>query len=348
MESTKAPSQFPAPRSSTKGSIKFEVPLPQDLTRELLEFWAEIFGGYSDLTPGSVSGEEIEHNRHLLYLTRSGDRLAGTCLLTMAKAAPGLAGLSGVATGTAFRRSGIASDLCSRSVDEFRRGAGQAIFLGTGNTAAARVYYRLGWRKLAGTNVMANILSGGSPESFLTSYFQSPAPITIRPASPSDRIPIIPLIVSPHDWQVLDANVGIYSPRSCVQHSCIGLFRKYVKITEGGRGTWFSVWTTNGRVVGLSTARLDGDGGCQVDGFTHRHHASAWEELIQAAMDWGVAAGASRCWVVASLEDEEKQGLFESLGYRGAGLGSEFSLDGRAVASVRMEWTPTASPPLVA
>ena len=87
--------------------------------------------------------------------------------------------------------------------------------------------------------------------------------------------------------------MGIYSTRYCAQHSGMGLFPKYVKITEGGRGTWFSAWTTDGRLIGLSTARLDGYGGCQVDGFTHKYHSSAWEELIQAAMDWGVATGAT-------------------------------------------------------
>ena len=325
--------------------MDFEAPLAQGLTQELFEFWAEVFGGHSDLTPESVSGEEAEHNRHLLYLTRSGDRLAGTCLLTISKAAPGLAGLGGVATGKAFRRSGIAGDLCGRSVDEFRSGAGQAIFLGTGNPAAARVYYRLGWRALAGTNVMANISSGDSPESFLTGYFRSPAPVTVRPGTPSDRIPMIPLIVSPHDWQVLDANAGMYSTRYCRQLSCMGLFPKYVKITEGGRGTWYGAWTSDGRVVGLSTARLDGDGECQVDGFTHKYHAAVWGGLVRAATDWGFAAGASTCWVAASVEDEEKQGLFESLGYRSAGPGSDFSLDGRVVASFRMECNPANAEP---
>ena len=48
-------------------------------------------------------------------------------------------------------------------------------FLGTVNPAAARVYHRLGWRKLAGAEVMANILSGESPEAFLVEYFQKGA-----------------------------------------------------------------------------------------------------------------------------------------------------------------------------
>ena len=318
--------------------MRLDIPITQDLTDELYDFLDEIFGGPSpDLPPSVVLGEEEEHNRNILYLTRRGDRLAGTCLTTISRAVPTLAGFGEVATHPDFRRSGISTDLCGQAVDEFRSGGGEAFFLGTGNPTAARVYHRLGWRKLAGANVMANISSGDSPEAFLTDYFRAPGPSTVRPASAADRIPMIPLLHSPHDWQVLDANAGLYSTRYRVQNSCMGLYPKYATIAEEGRGAWFSAATGDGHVVGLATARLDDKGGCQVDGFTHKYHQTAWGPLIQSAIDWGANDGASSWWAAVSVEDEEKQAMFESLGFGRSGAGESFDLDGREVESVRLE-----------
>ena len=292
------------------------------------------------MTPGSVSGDEIDDNRHILYQSRSKGALAGTCLLTVAKAAPTLGGLGGVATDPPFRGRGISTALCGQSVEEFRKDGGKALFLGTHNPAAGRVYYRLGWRRLAGSNVMANISSGDLPESFLTDYFRPSASATVGPATPADRLPMVPLLLSPHDWQVMDANAAIFSTRHRLQPSCMGLYPKYMEAVGGPNGTWFSARTGDGRVVGLGTARLDGNGGCQVDGFTHKYHPESWESLIRAAMQWGAdARGASKCWAEVSAEDEEKQALFESMGFSRAGSGNGFDLDGRTVGSMRLEQT---------
>ena len=75
-----------------------------------------------------------------------------------------------------------------------------------------------------------------------------------------------------------------------------------------------------------------------MDGFTHRAHLRSWGELIQTTIDWGAGEGASSFSAPASAEDEEKQSLFESIGFRNTGPGEPFDLDGRRVASVRFEW----------
>ena len=50
--------------------------------------------------------------------------------------------LGEVATDPKQRRSGISTRLCACALEEFRGNGGEAIFLGTGNPDAARVYYR--------------------------------------------------------------------------------------------------------------------------------------------------------------------------------------------------------------
>ncbi len=242
-----------------------------------------------------------------------------------------------MATSPDFRRRGIAAELCRQAVDDFSERGGQALFLGTGNPDSARIYYRLGWRKLAGANVMANISDDRSPEEFLVDHFRDLGPATVKAATPADRVPMIPLLVSPHDWQVLDSNASMFSTRYSVQDSCMGLYRRYSAVANDGQGAWFSAVTQEGHVVGLSTARLDGDGGCQVDGFTHKAHVPSWGEMIRATSDWGAGRGASWFSAAVSAEDEEKQSLFESIGFQSTGPGEPFDLDGRDVAAVRFE-----------
>ncbi|MCZ6678140.1 MAG: GNAT family N-acetyltransferase [Candidatus Poribacteria bacterium] len=317
--------------------IELEPPLPENLVDELTDFWEAIFETPYDGFRGILTGAEREHNYDGFYLVREGKQLVGTTHLTMSQANPALGGLGEVAVPPEFRRRGIARMLCKRARDVFCERGGQALFLGTGNPAAARVYHRLGWWKLAGANVMALITSGDSPEAFLVDDFRQPGPVTIAPGTAQDRIPMIPLLVSPHNWQVLDANVGMFSTRYAVQSSCMGLFPKYAALSPDGQGAWFSARTDGGRLVGLSTARLDSSGRAEVDGFVHQNASGAWTDLIGAAMRWAAEQGVTTFRALVSIEDEDKRSMFEGLGFRQIGVGEAFNLGERQIESVRLE-----------
>ena len=317
--------------------MRYEVPIPEELVDELFPFWASIFGEVlPDIAREVFLGSEEDHNGGTLYLQREGESLASTCFTMKSKTVPILAGFGEVATEPRFRGRGIATELCSRAVEDVRAGGGEAFFLGTVNPAAARVYHRLGWRKLAGANVMANILSGKSPEAFLVDYFAGEGAKVVE-SSPADRIPMIPLILCPHDWQVLDANTNVCSTRYATQNSCMGLFVRYERVRLSGEGAWFAARTAEGKVVGLSSACRDEGGAFQIDAFAHARFSEVWEELAQAAIGKSRELGEGKCYAVVSVEDEEKRSWFESLGFRGSGAGEGFELEGRRVASVRME-----------
>ena len=318
--------------------ITLEPPLPTAVIEELARFWETIFESSYDDLRRVLAGGEMADNRNLVYLIREGGELAGTSQLTVSQAMPALGGLGEVATAPAYRGRGIATRLCARARDDFRALGGQALYLGTVNPAAARVYYRLGWRNLAGTTVMACTTGDDSPEAFLVDYFraQDGRPQIVA-GTAAARIPMIPLIVMPHDWQVLDANVGLYSTRYVVQHSCMFLYPRFQALTHEGRGAWFGAQSASGAFLGLATARLDDDQGCQIDGFAYRTGQAVRSELLRAAMCWGAAQGASVCWAAVSVEDEEKQAWCEELGFRAVGPAAPFDLDGRAVESVRLE-----------
>lgn len=317
--------------------MKIVIPVDPGLADELLGFWREIFGDLPDVDPAALAGHDAEHNRYYLYVTRNGERLAGTCMATHSKKAPSLGGFGEVATAPDLRGRGIGTRLCRQAVEDFKDAGGTALFLGTENPAAARIYHRLGWRKLASTIVHANIAGDDTPEAFLVNYFRQRGVSTVEEGTPSDRVPMIPLIVTPHDWRVLDANLLLYSSRYCLVRSCMGLYPKYDALAKDDRGAWFAAHSGGGRVVGLSTARLDGSGGCQVDGFTHQGFGDAWERLVTMAAAWGETRVVRAVWAAVSAEDEERQAMLEAMGFRKTGPAREFDMDGRLVGAARME-----------
>ena len=318
--------------------MRLEIPVPAVLAGELIAFWRDLFGDLPDVPPEVLLGDEAHDNDNVLFIRRRADRLAGTCLLTIPTASAAVGSFGEVATRPEFRGSGIATELCARAIDEFRQRGGGVLFLGTGNPDAARIYHRLRWRKLAGADVMANVTSGDPPEAFLVDYFRTPADaITVGPGSPADRVPLVPLLLTPHERHLLDANTGMLSTRYSIQKSCMGLYPRYQAVAADGRGAWFSARTDDSRVVGLATARLDDQGHCRVDGFAHAYHARAWDDLMTAAIAWAAARGACGCYAEVAGEDEGKAALLQDLGFRYVGGGTELKVAGTTMTTQRLE-----------
>lgn len=312
--------------------MKVKIPVDEDLADRLMAFWARIFGESGDLDRSFLLGDEAEWNEATLYVEEKEGRPISTCMTVRSRSQPGLSGFAEVATDLDYRGRGLASKLCRQAVDDFWATGGEALFLGTGNSAAVRIYDRLGWRKLAGANVMVNIRGDGSPEEFLVDYFRTPGEVAIEPAGPDARVPMIPLIWTPHDHQVLDANVHLFSRRYVLQPSCMGLHPRYSRTLEGC-GKWFVARTEDGRVVGLSSAKMD-DGEGRVDAFVHRRYRHTWDQLIRVAIDWCRERSLSPVAVV-SVEDERKRGLFEALGFHPDVRTHEpFDVSGRMVEAV--------------
>ena len=212
-------------------------------------------------------------------------------------------------------------------MSDFREMGGEAMFLGTNHLPAGRVYYRAGYRKLVGSITLINILSGESPEAYFIDYFRDLGPATVHQGHPTDRTSAIPLVHSPHDWQVMDCNVPTESRRYFVHHGFSGICGKYVDMLDVPKSTFFAARAGDRqRVVGLSTALFVEDGVCSVDGFTHPYYKDQWNELIESAMSWAKERDADQLITTLSAEDYEKKDLFESLGFKQDGEAGEFYL----------------------
>ena len=275
------------------------------------------------------------------------------------RAEPRFAGIGEVATRPDYRGRGIAGRLCQQALDDFTKNGGEMVFLGTENPNAARIYHRLGWRRIAGSTVYANVTTGDSPEEYLADYFRSPSSVNIVTGDASLRVPMIPLLLTPHDWQVLDGNLPtpMISTRYAMQNSCMGLCRKYYYLVkpsvppsprEGGReraqrarrgmpvAQWFAAKTSDERLVGISTAWIDNDSICHVDGFIHVRFNHSFRDLMNAAIDWGNQRESDRIATRLSVEDEAKQALFAEIGFRAGGADGLFVVGDRQVDAISM------------
>ena len=319
--------------------FRYETPIGEELAKELFAFWEEIFGPEDpDIPIGVFLGEEADHNRHVVLAERDADVLAGTCGIMTPHANPEFAGIGEVATRPAYRGRGIAGRLCQQALEEFNANGGQVVFLGTENPAAARIYHRLGWRRIANSTDYANVANGDSPEEYLADYFRPSAAVKIAPGDASLRVPMIPLLLTPHDWQVLDGNLPtpMISTRYAEQNSCMGLCRKYYYLVKRADAEWFAAKTSDRRLVGISTAWIDGNKVCHVDGFVHLRFKGSFDALIGAAIGWGKASGATSSVTRLSVGDEEKRTHFEALGFHDLSISGKFAIGGRDVPAVTM------------
>jgi GNAT superfamily N-acetyltransferase len=313
---------------------RIESPLRAGLTSELTTFWEDIFGVSYERFCDVLAGAEQGLNRNILYLVRYGSKLVGTTQLTVSCSNPQLGGLGEVATATLQRRRGIGRKLSEQARDDFSAQGGEALFLGTVNRSAEQIYHSLGWQKFASANVMCLVTGDRSPEEFLVDHFRGNGDVHVTAGSATQRIAMIPLIVCPHNCQILDANLNLFSTRYAVQGSCMGLFPRYETLRHDAAGEWFAATTLDGRLVGLATARRHGADVVQVDGFAHRNFSAALRDLLMACLRWAEERGATQCLARIATGDEKKREVIELLGLSQSGDSPDFNCNGTAIRTI--------------
>ena len=272
-----------------------QPPFPTGLIDEFLSFWERVFHYSFHETSGILRGEESANNTDVLYVARDGQRLAATCHLTISQTDPRLGGVGEVAVPDEFRRQGLATTLCETARDNFFARGGEALFLGTENPQARRIYERLGWQQLPGTTVMVCTKQPAAAKTFLEHWFQpSSRPCQIKVAGSDLRIPLIPLALIDHPWTILDVHADLLSSRHYLQHSCMGLYPRYEQLAS--TGVVLAAWTEDHQLRGLASVKID-DQCASIDAFAYDFDQSngLWKQLIRRGLQWVAERPISEC-----------------------------------------------------
>jgi ribosomal protein S18 acetylase RimI-like enzyme len=307
---------------------KFEAPIQESLLQELIELWETIPELHTnDEWQRELLGLEPSFNRILIYIVRERGRVVAMCQFYISRRMPILSEFSYPGTRPECRGRGIATELWGAAIDDMKAMGVEAIFLGTFDRIAFRLYRRLGFSKLPASLTFVQALNGLSAEEFLVDWFRDAGSVTVSSGDPGDQLPSYPLIVSPHDWQILDANAGLLSTRYSLHRTFRGLYLKCANVGDDENGARFSATMSDGKVVGMSTARLEDDGTCAVDGFVHHRYPDSWDDLILAAIGFGNSRGARAVHACVSREDIEKCQRFAALGFQEVADAPGFVLD---------------------
>ena len=123
-------------------------PLDTSSVRELYALWETAFGEdvEPDIAPSVLAGNENAFNDVKIYRELMAGSIVATAISISPFALCSIGAIGEVATHPASRNRGLATGLCRRIIEDFRCNKGEALFLGTENPDAARIYEGLGWR----------------------------------------------------------------------------------------------------------------------------------------------------------------------------------------------------------
>jgi ribosomal protein S18 acetylase RimI-like enzyme len=249
-------------RDGTPGVVEtYQPPFEFDLARSVASIWQDTFGSL-EFCARRLLGEHVgyeETARDYLFVVRRAESkdeeaarsIVGTSWYVVGKDNPRIGLLGGVWAAPQVRRLGIASEATVATLAHFERQGGEAIYLGTVNPDALRIYERLGFTTYSG--IVRRALVGGArdrEETFDASYFRAAGPTSVREATWGDHPGISALYFAPNDTVLLDAPTGKFASRVSPQTSCVGHLPPIWESTVGRAGLLAVLETDDRRIVG--------------------------------------------------------------------------------------------------
>ena len=284
------------------------APLSGEQPQKVLSLLNEVFGeSEMEMAKPSFSGEEDAYNRDILYTAHEGAELLGTVHLTIPRDMRIIGGLSGVCITPSARRRGICKALVECFLADFDKEGGEAVFLGTGNPVAAKLYASAGFSFLAGSFVMARVREDNYLD-FTEKYFSGAAgQFKMVEGSPAFRYPLVPLVLYQGKGLIMDCNAELFSSMYIAQRSCAGLYPRYANIVKNGG--FFAGAVSDGVLFAVASI-LPTPSGRRMDFFAH----PSAEHILPDLIKFCEARGAE--YALISDADEDKKSFLISQGYK--------------------------------
>ena len=319
------------------GLTTYTIPVEPTTVSQLLALWTDAFGEWDQESERVLAGSERAYNCGLVFAVLCEGAIAAAAETTQPLRNPTLGTLGEVATWPRHRQQGIGTAVVEAARDRFFADGGQALFLGTENAAAERLYRRLGWERPE-AGMMVNLGGGAtSPNEFIADYFSGVATVErITAGNASARACLPVLAVAPHPWRLLDANVPLHSTRQAPVRRCSSLLVQYERLALDGTGAWFEGRDRVDRLIGVATAR-DLGRAVRVDTFAHARTIGAASALLDHATQWARDCGRDVAIVAdVAVVDADKRALFERMGFHRPRGGPPIEVAGTSVPSTRL------------
>jgi len=190
----------------------------------------------------------------LAVASRVEGTLAGTAWMGRGQRCPDIGVIAGVVTRPDLRGQGLAAAACAALCRAFDEEGGRYLFLAAATPDAARLYGRLGFRRVAGA-AMCRARDGTDFRAALAAG----RPGTARDADWGDLPAMVPLYYLPHECVLLDAGAPLASARVAGPVRCVGLFWNTWLTTVAAGGLWQALPDGRGWMAAGAVARPDGE-----------------------------------------------------------------------------------------
>lgn len=294
------------------------APLPRAEGMALTWFLEGAFGAEDKpdvfLTPAAKGLLEDVARNDFAWAEVDGDVVATAWTMTP-RDEPRLATMGEVYTDPAWRGRGLAPAVCGALLDRFDAAGGEAMFLGTGNPSAARIYRSLGFAPYPRGLMRRD--SAGAAAAFDSKWF-APSAVSLRPVNWGDTPRLVMLYATPNPWLSVCWMQGLYAAPHVINDRCNSLVKHTWQATRPG--AWPAMVNAEGAVVGSGPMEPLGNEkavlGANVDVFVHPTFHGEADTLIDAMLAEARTLGWR--WLRAELgsDDAAKRALLEAFGFR--------------------------------
>ncbi len=294
----------------------YTIPITTKQITNLYDLWVN--NGFEnekniDINKNLLSGSEVKSNQIKLYVYEKAATVLSSAIIIINNNNPSISGVGEVCTSVNSRGKGLANALCEKIVDDyFLNNQSRAIFLGTINPVAEKIYKSLGWQMIKNTNVMFNSKNQDDFESFLLTYNKPNSTKIITKGNSDFRISIIPFVLSQRSKNQIDLNskVNLINKLS----SCLGLYNKYDSLYVK-KGNWFSVSDNENRLFSIVSYLEKEDKKFRIDGLFNYLYYDEAKKLVEFVINKLVNQKPNKISVEIYKKDTSKLQMFHELGF---------------------------------
>lgn len=273
-----------------------------------------------------VRGDFVEWSRDYFFLGEINNELIANVWYTVPQDARGIGLLGHVFTKPEHRKKGIATHLTEIALERFSQEKGKVMYLFFENTAAHKIYKKLGFREYNG-KIMRYLSANIFPSNFDESYFFHEGETVANETNWGDLPRFQALYAFPHLITVKDYNYRIFTGEELE-----GKFIEMMNDQEEGKSSLGALRNSRGVVVGaVSLVKLSG---CEerignLDFFIHPHYLSQADKLLCFSLKKAKEKSLQLIRVYLSSLDVEKIDIVRNLGFlREATLRDQFQYQG--------------------